>query len=738
MRLLNLRLIICFWICTLSNISDNIFAQRFDIPVTFQDKDLLYPFLGGVNAPQFFLADVTRISDGLELVYHDRSGGISKIFSYTITGTDIELRWLDTITVDIPNAPWIEFVDYNLDGQIDIFAHTNSGIQGIDVYRGASAGENLDFTYIRQSADPFGVISYANEGGQRFPVYVADVDFPVITDTDGDGDIDVLSFEPEGTYIYWYKNMSVERGLPLDSLEYVLADRCWGKFAESFENNNVELSSSADECALNSTNQRNGIHAGSSISGYDFDLDQDLDIVLGDIGAKNLVFLPNSGTSEMAFVDTFSVNFPPSNEPVEIDIFPQAYYLEFSPDSIHIVSCPNDEDAIPESQEIWRYEANIPSARQFKLAEKKWFVSDMLDFGIDAFPFITDINNDGNNDLIVTSRFHDNHSLDLISKTFVFQQHESKLVSFTSSPFEGLEILLNGPNAMVLAMADLNADDYSDLVIGLQNGRLAYVQGLENGQFDFNNLIENAWDIDVGSTAHPTFLDANNDGLIDLLIGERNGNLNLYTNTGSAESPLFGIVIDDFWLRIDARQSQSVVGLAAPFYFSKGLNEFIILGTEIGNLITYELIRDNTGSISEALENDVLKVNDLQVGKRSKPFLGDIDNNGFYELWLGNARGGIEVFETELKVDIVTHIKTIHTELDLNIFPNPAGDYLHIQSLDNISEITIFDLRGNTMAIENKLTTIVPIQISHLPAGTYWLKVRNYNSEKIVPFIKSN
>ena len=706
------------------------FAQRFHIPVTFEDRELLFPFLGGVNAPQFFLADVTSNSVGPELIYHDRSGGISKILSYKVSSTGLELSWLDTISINIPDAPWIEFVDYNLDGQIDIFAHTNSGIQGIDVFRGEMQGEQMDYQYIKQSGNDFGVISYTNEGGQRFPIYVADVDFPIITDSDGDGDIDVLSFEPEGTYIYWYKNMAIERGLPLDSLEYVLADRCWGKFAESFENNNVELSTSMDECALSFSNLRSGIHAGSCISGYDFDQDGDLDIVLGDIGAKNLVYLPNSGTSDFAFVDTFSANFPPSNEPVEIDIFPNAFYLEFIPDSIHIVSCPNDEDAIPERQEIWRYDADLPSAKQFKLAEKNWFIADILDFGIDAFPFIIDINDDGSNDLIVTSRFHDNHSLDLISKAFVFQQHDARLIEHTASQFEGLEILLNGPNAMVLAMADLNADDDKDLVIGLQNGKLAYVKGLENGQFDFNNLIENAWDIDVGSTAHPTFLDANNDGLIDLLIGERNGNLNLFTNTGNTENPEFGNIIDDFWLQIDTRQGQSVIGLAAPFYFSQGGNEFIILGTEIGNLITYELTRNNSNIISEAVENDILKVSDLRVGKRTKPLLADIDKNGFYELWLGNARGGIEVFETGLEIDVITNIKTYQTELDLNIFPNPAGHYLHIYPIDDFLEITIFDLHGNTMIKENITDPIDHIQIGHLPAGTYWLKVNHSNTEK--------
>ena len=91
----------------------------------------------------------------------------------------------------------------------------------------------------------------------------------------------------------------------------------------------------------------------------------------------------------------------------------------------------------------------------------------------------------------------------------------------------------------------MDGDGDLDLWVGDGNGRLYYfTNGAGAGnmaQFSYTYPFNNIF---VGQDAKPCIRDVSGDGLLDLLIGEQNNELNLFVNTGTKNKPGFGNVPD--------------------------------------------------------------------------------------------------------------------------------------------------------------------------------------------------
>ena len=143
-----------------------------------------------------------------------------------------EIDW--SVIDSFPRPPlWVQLRDFNGDGIEDMFASTvELGIQGIDVYRGVDLGDKLGFRRMSFDIGSFDVL-YIEVGGGFTPMYSAWTDVPAIEDVDGDGDLDILTFEPGGAFLSYYRNLALEQELGLDTLVYDWDDICWGKFREN-------------------------------------------------------------------------------------------------------------------------------------------------------------------------------------------------------------------------------------------------------------------------------------------------------------------------------------------------------------------------------------------------------------------------------------------------------------------------------------------------------------------------
>jgi hypothetical protein len=91
--------------------------------------------------------------------------------------------------------------------------------------------------------------------------------------------------------------------------------------------------------------------------------------------------------------------------------------------------------------------------------------------------------------------------------------------------------------------ADLDADGDLDALSGERYGILKYYQNTgssSNPVYTEQTGTANPFNgINVGSFSTPTLADLDGDGDLDALIGEKDGTLNYYKNTGSSTNPVY-------------------------------------------------------------------------------------------------------------------------------------------------------------------------------------------------------
>ncbi|NYT27401.1 MAG: VCBS repeat-containing protein [Candidatus Thiodubiliella endoseptemdiera] len=98
-------------------------------------------------------------------------------------------------------------------------------------------------------------------------------------------------------------------------------------------------------------------------------------------------------------------------------------------------------------------------------------------------------------------------------------------------------------NAASPILVDIDGDGDLDLVVGEKNGTLKYYQNTgttSSPAYEAKTGDDNPFNgIDVGYYSTPTLADIDGDGDLDLVVGENYGTLKYYQNTGTTSSPAY-------------------------------------------------------------------------------------------------------------------------------------------------------------------------------------------------------
>lgn len=706
-RLLPLLLLV--GLCFPVMVSAQIFAfDRGDSLYVRENNDtLLYAFGGGMNYCQFSNIDLDYDGDQ-DLFVFDRTGNRIMTFTWD-NGWHMDYSYVAAF----PRiTDWALLRDYDGDGKADLFTYYSGGVS---VYRNTGDAQNgLEFTLVKQHIRSF-------YGVPNLVLYISLADIAAFDDIDGDGDLDIITFENTGGCVEFHKNLSIETYGHADSLQFRRVSDNWGNFTESGTSGSITLNDSCDRLG--------GMvrHVGSSLLTLDMDADGDKDLVLGDVEGANLSLLINGGTPSQAHMVSVDMNFPQHHQstfPVNLQLFPAAYYVDINGDAVRdLVVSPNSITGSESAKGMVRYlNMGADNMPDFELVDSRFLQGEMIELGEGAFPRWVDYNRDGIIDLAIGNNTYFNgkgqlavYAGSMNSGSLSFQLVGRNIASLTNQNY----------TSVIPAFGDLDGDGDEDMIIGETTGFIHYFENVapvaSNTNAQYILASSQYFNIKELSHSAPFLIDLDNDGKLDIVNGSRNGRLNFYRNTGTVQSPSFsstptiadlgGVNVTD--INVGSN------GYSVPYFFTWNGKTELFVGSYRGTIFHYSDLHDGQGAISSSFSSQTDQVWYIRSGERVAPAVYDLDGDAYPDMVIGNNSGGVEYFRG---VQAHVGVPGITANAAVRIYPNPVTDWFFIETSVSSYEVRIFDLAGKCVW-QKELSASGSVNVSGLQPGIYFCSI---------------
>jgi hypothetical protein len=693
----------------------------------------LNPWTGGANAIQLSKFDADFDGEEDDIFLFDRSGNRTLVFLGEFIGEEMTYIYEPDYRTSFPNMRNFSLLrDFDCDGKRDIFTYSALG-GAMTVFKNNGGIQGMNWQVESEA-----VLSFYDFGSTSYTtnIYTSSQDIPAIFDYEADGDLDVMSFNVGGSFIELHINNSIENDGDC-GLSYYLANRCYGGFIEGDDSNDIILDPDQveEECTFNVVDPRDsgGLrHVGSTILTFDGNNDGLHDLVLGDVGFENMVYLENGNpiNGPDQIVD-FAFDFPANmgTEAVSINNFPAAFYEDVDGDNISdlIVGVNAALGAASENSIHLYLNSGSETEPFFNFVTTSFLQNEMLDWGRHAAPTFFDYNDDGLMDLVIGCTIDQTDEITGVPGLILLEN----IGTLTDPAFQIVEEnwqelnTVSSSTAPAPTFGDFDDDGDSDLVVGFFNGSLHYFEN--NGGWVYQGLIQTTdGSGNVGNSACPNATDLDGDGKTDLIVGESEGNLNYFKNSGNGEA-VFTLITENLGGVNTTMTPPFFEGQSAPYFFEFEDTKYLAVGSRAGKIYQFEVSDpDEVWTEQEEGFDVYTSFTASPYGLDSRPAVMDITNDGIPEVLAGLVTGGVEYFRgagflnTSSKLDI--------SDINVKIYPNPAGDVINMEWYahpDNFHSLNIYSLDGRKVFFSAVLKD--SIDISRLSAGTYIVSIESAN-----------
>jgi hypothetical protein len=326
-----------------------------------------------------------------------------------------------------------------------------------------------------------------------------------------------------------------------------------------------------------------------------------------------------------------------------------------------------------------------PSAQGMAVAlERPWQREDSaVDAGEYSHPTFSDIDADGDDDLFIGKHyggitfFQNDGTRTSPSWTFVTDNYISAhsnaswrrfAPTFCDIDNDGDYDLFVG--YVDVAIGDLSSDVLLSDYVGGSSSDYAYAAGSEVGLLFFyrndgtptspswTSVSSNYFGVYVGyghgDRPAPAFLDIDNDGDYDLVLGVESGWINFHRNDGTPESPSLGrYPFDSIDVGDDGAPAFSDIDSDGDYD--------LFAGERDGNINFYR--NDGTpdsASWTLVTEDYPSMDSSMDVGSASAPAFSDIDDDGDYDMFIGEEEGGVRFWR-----NLTVEHQVVPVEIDI-------------------------------------------------------------------------